>query len=105
MCFWNWKIEGWTAECIFIRILHGSFLYGKWLKPDGRPAGVDIPICTDEGLQAWPTLAYNPAMKLFLIVWNNRNPPDDYEPIPASGQTMVFDMVMDVKGVIYGKKK
>jgi hypothetical protein len=77
-------------------------IYGKWLEPTGEAAGADIPVCTEEGVQAWPTLAYNPAEDVLLIAWHDLNAPGDYDIIEGGGGGMVFTFPSDVRATLYG---
>ena len=74
-------------------------VYGRWLNPDGTPASDEIPLCTDEGKQVWPTLAASP--NRLLIMWSDYNAPDDLQE-NAAGGIMVFDFKSNIRGVIYG---
>ena len=76
-------------------------IFGKWLDPSGEAAGPDIPICTDSDIQSWPTLAYDPVTKRFLIVWLDQNAPGDYEPLGGGGM-MAMEVKADIKCAIYG---
>jgi hypothetical protein len=75
-------------------------VYGRWVNPDGTMASDEILLADGEDFQAWPNVAYDPASDKLIIVWWDRNAPNDYEPPPSSGMGMV--MKGDVRGVIYG---
>jgi hypothetical protein len=76
-------------------------IYAKWLNANGKPVGFDIPICTEEGNQSNPALAYDSVMDRFLIVWRENNAMDDFEPIGWCFAHICED-IGDIKGVIYG---
>jgi hypothetical protein len=46
-------------------------IYAQWLTPGGVPSGPDIPICTEEGIQRYSRVIYNPVMERFLVVWQD----------------------------------
>jgi hypothetical protein len=76
-------------------------IYAKWLKPNGEASGTDIPICTEDGDQSNPVLAYNSDMDRFLIVWKDNNALGDYETIGwCFGH--ICETVGDIKGAVYG---
>lgn len=77
-------------------------IYGKWLEPTGEAASPDIPICIEEGVQAWPTVAYSPASDRLLIAWHDLYAPDDWDIIPGGGGGMVFTMPSNVRATLYG---
>lgn len=77
-------------------------IYGKWLDPSGKAASPDIPLCTEEGVQAWPTLAYSPSADRILVVWHDLYAPDDWDIIPGGGGGMVFTMPSNVRATLLG---
>lgn len=76
-------------------------IYAKWLNGNGKPVGLDIPICTEEGNQSNPALAYDSVMDRFLIVWRENNAMSDFEPIGWCF-AHICETEGDIKGVIYG---
>ena len=77
-------------------------IYGKWLKPSGEAAGPDIPLCTEEGVQAWPTLSYSPSSDRLLVAWHDLHAPDDWDIIPGGGGGMVFTMPSNIRATLLG---
>jgi hypothetical protein len=77
-------------------------IYGKWLEPTGEAASPDIPICIEEGVQAWPTVAYSPSADRLLIAWHDLYAPDDWDIIPGGGGGMVFTMPSNIRATLYG---
>lgn len=76
-------------------------IFAKWLKPDGRPSGEDIPIYIAPGSQSLPMLAYSPIKKRILIAWRDENAPGDFPPA-GPGAPMAPEVKADVRGAIYG---
>jgi len=80
-----------------------SDIYASWLNESGKPAGDEIPICTDSGDQGYPYIAYSPLMERFLITWRDTNAPDDNDVLPDEGGGHIPGTPGDIKGALYGK--
>jgi hypothetical protein len=83
------------------RVYDNQDIYGKWLSASGEPVGDDIPICTLEGNQAYPAVAYSTVMERLLITWRDMSVDEPLEPAPP-GPGHLRPSPGDVMGRVYG---
>ena len=75
--------------------------YAKWLSDTGGPAGPDIPLAINDGVQRYSDLAYNPLMDRFLIAWRDEvNEEVLSEGDPSGGH--ITESGGNIMGKIYG---
>jgi hypothetical protein len=77
-------------------------IYASWMDASGTLVGDEILIAKADNWQSGSEVAYSPLMKRFLIVWYDRNGPNDWDLPAPPGAVPFAGALSDARGTIYG---